>query len=152
MSGLIVRFRSSRAPGVAALNPEVVVKVRIAIAALAALAVLGACGKEAETKGGTVQPASSSETTTTTAVPSTTATTAKATTTTAKAATTTTTAKAATTTTEKATTTTTEAPTQSISYANCSAAKAAGAAPLHRGEPGYSTKLDRDGDGVACES
>lgn len=37
------------------------------------------------------------------------------------------------------------------SYPNCSAAKAAGAAPLHRGQPGYSSKLDRDGDGVACE-
>lgn len=36
-------------------------------------------------------------------------------------------------------------------YANCSAAKAAGAAPLHRGEPGYRAALDRDGDGVACE-
>lgn len=37
-------------------------------------------------------------------------------------------------------------------YANCAAAWAAGAAPLHRGDPGYSSKLDRDGDGVACES
>ncbi|MEJ2869536.1 excalibur calcium-binding domain-containing protein [Actinomycetospora sp. OC33-EN08] len=37
------------------------------------------------------------------------------------------------------------------SYANCSAAKAAGAAPLYRGQAGYSAKLDRDGDGVACE-
>ncbi|WP_410637890.1 excalibur calcium-binding domain-containing protein [Amycolatopsis sp. lyj-346] len=36
-------------------------------------------------------------------------------------------------------------------YANCSAAKAAGAAPLYRGEPGYRSALDRDGDGVACE-
>lgn len=36
-------------------------------------------------------------------------------------------------------------------YANCAAAKAAGAAPLYRGQPGYSRKLDRDGDGVACE-
>jgi len=36
-------------------------------------------------------------------------------------------------------------------YANCDAARAAGAAPLHAGEPGYSTKLDRDKDGVACE-
>ncbi|ANO12794.1 excalibur calcium-binding domain-containing protein [Mycobacteroides abscessus] len=36
-------------------------------------------------------------------------------------------------------------------YPNCAAAKAAGAAPLHRGDPGYSSKLDRDGDGVACE-
>ncbi|HEY2192013.1 MAG TPA: excalibur calcium-binding domain-containing protein [Actinomycetospora sp.] len=37
------------------------------------------------------------------------------------------------------------------SYPNCAAARAAGVAPLHRGEPGYSGKLDRDGDGVACE-
>lgn len=36
-------------------------------------------------------------------------------------------------------------------YANCKAVRAAGAAPIHRGEPGYSSKLDRDGDGVACE-
>lgn len=36
-------------------------------------------------------------------------------------------------------------------YANCSAARAAGAAPVRRGDPGYSSKLDRDGDGVGCE-
>lgn len=36
-------------------------------------------------------------------------------------------------------------------FANCAAAKAAGAAPLHRGSPGYRAGLDRDGDGVACE-
>lgn len=36
-------------------------------------------------------------------------------------------------------------------YANCTAAKAAGAAPLYRGEPGYRSGLDRDGDGIACE-
>ncbi|WP_430336143.1 GmrSD restriction endonuclease domain-containing protein [Rhodococcus sp. ACT016] len=36
-------------------------------------------------------------------------------------------------------------------YANCAAARAAGAAPIYRGQPGYSSKLDRDGDGVACE-
>ncbi|WP_103355102.1 thermonuclease family protein [Amycolatopsis sp. CA-128772] len=42
-------------------------------------------------------------------------------------------------------------PDHSAYYANCSAAKAAGAAPLHRGEPGYRPALDRDGDGVACE-
>lgn len=36
-------------------------------------------------------------------------------------------------------------------YANCTAAKNAGAAPLYRGQPGYSSSLDRDGDGVACE-
>ncbi len=37
-------------------------------------------------------------------------------------------------------------------YENCTAAKSAGAAPLHRGEPGYGSHLDRDGDGTACES
>ncbi|MEJ3653696.1 excalibur calcium-binding domain-containing protein [Actinomycetes bacterium KLBMP 9759] len=36
-------------------------------------------------------------------------------------------------------------------YKNCDAVKAAGRAPLRAGEPGYSTKLDRDRDGVACE-
>ena len=36
-------------------------------------------------------------------------------------------------------------------YANCSEARAAGAAPVRRGEAGYSSKLDRDGDGVGCE-
>jgi endonuclease YncB( thermonuclease family) len=39
----------------------------------------------------------------------------------------------------------------SASYSSCKAAKAAGDAPLYRGQPGYSGKLDRDGDGVACE-
>lgn len=38
-----------------------------------------------------------------------------------------------------------------VTYANCAAVRAAGAAPLHRGAPGYSSKLDRDGDGIACE-
>lgn len=37
-------------------------------------------------------------------------------------------------------------------YANCAAAKAAGAAPLYAGQAGYSTSLDRDRDGVACEN
>jgi hypothetical protein len=36
-------------------------------------------------------------------------------------------------------------------YPNCAAVRAAGKAPLHRGDPGYSGKLDRDGDGIACE-
>lgn len=40
---------------------------------------------------------------------------------------------------------------QSAHYSNCSAARAAGAAPLHRGDPGYAAHLDRDGDGAACE-
>src|SRR4051794_19985851 len=36
-------------------------------------------------------------------------------------------------------------------YANCSEARAAGAAPLYVGDPGYRAGLDRDGDGIACE-
>ncbi|MFF7641570.1 excalibur calcium-binding domain-containing protein [Streptomyces canus] len=36
-------------------------------------------------------------------------------------------------------------------YENCDEARAAGAAPIHQGEPGYAPHLDRDGDGVACE-
>ncbi|WP_440712099.1 GmrSD restriction endonuclease domain-containing protein [Gordonia sp. FQ] len=38
-----------------------------------------------------------------------------------------------------------------VYYENCAAVRAAGKAPLLRGEPGYSAKLDRDGDGIACE-
>lgn len=36
-------------------------------------------------------------------------------------------------------------------FANCTAARAAGAAPVRRGDPGYAPKLDRDGDGIGCE-
>ena len=36
-------------------------------------------------------------------------------------------------------------------YRYCSDARAAGAAPLYRNQPGYRDELDRDGDGVACE-
>lgn len=43
-------------------------------------------------------------------------------------------------------------PASTVSYANCDAVRAAGKAPLLRNQPGYSTKLDRDRDGVACES
>lgn len=39
-----------------------------------------------------------------------------------------------------------------VAYANCAAARAAGSAPVHRGDPGYAKHLDRDGDGVGCES
>ena len=39
----------------------------------------------------------------------------------------------------------------STSYANCSEARAAGAAPVRVGDPGYGRHLDRDGDGVGCE-
>ncbi|WP_082235009.1 excalibur calcium-binding domain-containing protein [Halobacillus massiliensis] len=36
-------------------------------------------------------------------------------------------------------------------FENCDAAKAAGAAPVRRGDPGYAKHLDRDGDGIGCE-
>ncbi len=36
-------------------------------------------------------------------------------------------------------------------FVNCDAARAAGAAPVHLGDPGYGTHLDRDGDGTGCE-
>jgi micrococcal nuclease len=36
-------------------------------------------------------------------------------------------------------------------YKNCDAVRAAGADPIYAGQPGYSSKLDRDGDGIACE-
>ena len=39
----------------------------------------------------------------------------------------------------------------SVYYSNCDAVRAAGAAPLLAGQPGYSFKLDRDRDGSACE-
>ncbi|HHW51160.1 MAG TPA: DUF1524 domain-containing protein [Pseudoclavibacter sp.] len=57
----------------------------------------------------------------------------------------------------EATTPMTQAVTPSVDsgsdvyYKNCDAVRAAGAAPLYQGQPGYSSKLDRDGDGVACE-
>jgi hypothetical protein len=44
------------------------------------------------------------------------------------------------------------APPADVYYANCTEARAAGAAPLYAGEPGYRSGLDRDHDGVACES
>lgn len=38
-----------------------------------------------------------------------------------------------------------------VFFANCAAARAAGAAPIRIGHAGYGRHLDRDGDGVACE-
>lgn len=43
-----------------------------------------------------------------------------------------------------------EAPA-AVYYQNCSAVRAAGAAPIHVGQPGFQPKFDRDGDGVGCE-
>ena len=36
-------------------------------------------------------------------------------------------------------------------FANCAQARAAGAAPVRSGDPGYGRHLDRDGDGIGCE-
>lgn len=38
-----------------------------------------------------------------------------------------------------------------LPYRNCAAARAAGAAPVYRGDPGYAPWLDRDSDGIGCE-
>lgn len=38
-----------------------------------------------------------------------------------------------------------------VYYTNCAAVRAAGAAPIYAGQPGYRAGLDRDHDGVACE-
>lgn len=37
------------------------------------------------------------------------------------------------------------------SYPNCSAARAAGAAPVRSDQPGYGPHLDADSDGIGCE-
>jgi Flp pilus assembly secretin CpaC len=37
------------------------------------------------------------------------------------------------------------------SFRNCDAARAAGVAPIRRGEPGYGPHLDSDNDGIGCE-
>jgi micrococcal nuclease len=38
-----------------------------------------------------------------------------------------------------------------VYYQNCSAVRAAGAAPIRAGDPGWQSKFDADGDGVGCE-
>jgi hypothetical protein len=40
---------------------------------------------------------------------------------------------------------------QAGAFRNCAEARAAGAAPVRRGDPGYGQHLDRDNDGVGCE-
>ncbi|MEG8018131.1 excalibur calcium-binding domain-containing protein [Sphingomonas sp. LR55] len=39
----------------------------------------------------------------------------------------------------------------SVYYSGCREARAAGAAPLYRGQPGYRAGMDGDNDGIACE-
>lgn len=36
-------------------------------------------------------------------------------------------------------------------YSGCNEVRAAGVAPLYRQEPGFSDRLDGDGDGIGCE-
>jgi hypothetical protein len=36
-------------------------------------------------------------------------------------------------------------------FAGCNDARAAGAAPIYRGTPGYRPEMDGDNDGIACE-
>jgi Excalibur calcium-binding domain len=38
-----------------------------------------------------------------------------------------------------------------IHFAGCNAVRAAGLAPLYRGQPGYRAGMDGDDDGIACE-
>ena len=38
-----------------------------------------------------------------------------------------------------------------VHYRNCKEVKAAGAAPIRPGDPGWDPKFDRDGDGIGCE-
>ena len=45
----------------------------------------------------------------------------------------------------------TNAKSGDVYYRNCDAARADGAAPVYRGDPGYGSHLDRDDDGVGCE-
>jgi hypothetical protein len=48
--------------------------------------------------------------------------------------------------------TSSSSPSSSSAYfKNCTAVRAAGADPIRRGDPGYGSHLDRDGDGVGCE-
>lgn len=43
-------------------------------------------------------------------------------------------------------------PAAATYYANCTAVQAAGAAPIFTGEPGYGIHLDRDQDGIGCDT
>ena len=43
-------------------------------------------------------------------------------------------------------------PAPALAFQTCADARAAGYRNMHRGAPGYSDHLDRDGDGIACEA
>jgi hypothetical protein len=102
-----------------------------------ALIVLAGCGGAAKPAAPTTTDRVSTSTTQATTTTSTT--------------TSTTTARLTTTALSAATTAPAASPTAEPFYANCTAVRAAGKAPLHRGDPGYRAALDRDGDGIACE-
>lgn len=38
-----------------------------------------------------------------------------------------------------------------VAYENCAAVWASLGGPIHRGDPGYNSDLDTDGDGIGCE-
>jgi hypothetical protein len=42
-------------------------------------------------------------------------------------------------------------PTLPVFYPNCHVARALGAAPIHKGQPGYRIELDRNRNDIACE-
>ncbi len=42
-------------------------------------------------------------------------------------------------------------PQQGDEWGGCNDARAAGTAPIYRGEPGYRANMGGDGDGIACE-
>ncbi|MEQ6389349.1 thermonuclease family protein [Bacillaceae bacterium S4-13-58] len=42
-------------------------------------------------------------------------------------------------------------PDEEVYYSKCAEAHEAGVTPLYKGDPGYGTHLDGDGDGIACE-
>jgi micrococcal nuclease len=50
---------------------------------------------------------------------------------------------------EKVDTTVSASP--SNNYKSCKEVRTAGKAPIHKGDPGYSSLLDKDGDGIGCE-
>jgi hypothetical protein len=43
-------------------------------------------------------------------------------------------------------------PAPEVFYKNCDAVRAAGAAPIFAGTPGYASHLDRDNDGIGCDT
>ena len=42
-------------------------------------------------------------------------------------------------------------PAAAVHYSGCNEVRAAGLAPLYRGQPGYRPDMDGDDDGIACE-